>query len=91
MIGKRKSHTFLQSIGFTALASALFIFGNADAASAHGYIESPKSRALLCSERVNTDCGGVIYEPQSLKRRRVFQERVFLMGKLLQRAESFHN
>jgi len=67
LIAKRKSHTFLQSIGFTVLASALFVFANAESASAHGYIESPKSRALLCSERVNTDCGGVVYEPQSLE------------------------
>lgn len=35
--------------------------------SAHGYVDSPKSRALLCKEGINKDCGAVIYEPQSLE------------------------
>ncbi|WP_202128503.1 lytic polysaccharide monooxygenase [Paenibacillus dendrobii] len=33
--------------------------------SAHGYLDSPASRALLCKNQVNTDCGGASYEPQS--------------------------
>lgn len=33
--------------------------------SAHGYLDSPASRALLCKNKVNTDCGGASYEPQS--------------------------
>lgn len=36
-------------------------------ASAHGYVESPASRALLCKQGVNKDCGAVTYEPQSLE------------------------
>lgn len=35
--------------------------------SAHGYVDSPKSRALLCAEGANYDCGSIIYEPQSLE------------------------
>lgn len=39
----------------------------ADRVSAHGYVEGPASRALLCKNGVNTDCGAVVYEPQSLE------------------------
>ncbi|MGC5704336.1 N-acetylglucosamine-binding protein GbpA [Pseudomonas sp. NFXW11] len=37
-------------------------------ASAHGYIESPKSRSFMCHEnggQLNRNCGEVAYEPQS--------------------------
>ncbi|WP_334078186.1 lytic polysaccharide monooxygenase [Paenibacillus sanfengchensis] len=36
-------------------------------ASAHGYVDSPGSRAILCKNGQNTDCGAIIYEPQSLE------------------------
>ncbi|MDE0974639.1 MAG: lytic polysaccharide monooxygenase [Candidatus Nanopelagicales bacterium] len=36
-------------------------------ASAHGYMDEPKSRALLCKEGANLNCGSVVYEPQSLE------------------------
>lgn len=39
-------------------------------ASAHGYVEQPKSRALLCTAsagNLNTDCGNVAFEPQSIE------------------------
>ncbi|GAB6989724.1 lytic polysaccharide monooxygenase [Paenibacillus pini] len=39
----------------------------ADRASAHGYVEAPGGRAALCKTGVNTDCGQVMYEPQSLE------------------------
>ncbi|MCY9512962.1 lytic polysaccharide monooxygenase [Paenibacillus apiarius] len=39
----------------------------ADTASAHGYIESPASRALQCKQGLNTNCGQVQYEPQSVE------------------------
>ncbi|QJC53972.1 chitin-binding protein [Paenibacillus albicereus] len=39
----------------------------AGSASAHGYIDSPASRAKLCSTGVNTNCGNIVYEPQSLE------------------------
>ncbi|VVP97519.1 GlcNAc-binding protein A [Pseudomonas fluorescens] len=34
--------------------------------SAHGYLDVPPSRALLCQKGVNTNCGGAQYEPQSV-------------------------
>ncbi|MHC8316585.1 N-acetylglucosamine-binding protein GbpA [Pseudomonas sp. LB3P31] len=34
--------------------------------SAHGYLEVPPSRALLCQKGANTNCGGAQYEPQSV-------------------------
>ncbi|WP_106769095.1 lytic polysaccharide monooxygenase [Paenibacillus faecalis] len=39
----------------------------ADSASAHGYIESPASRAVLCKQGLNQNCGQVQYEPQSVE------------------------
>ncbi|WP_323155965.1 N-acetylglucosamine-binding protein GbpA [Pseudomonas alvandae] len=33
--------------------------------SAHGYLEVPPSRALLCQKGDNKNCGGAQYEPQS--------------------------
>ncbi|MBN3526998.1 lytic polysaccharide monooxygenase [Paenibacillus apiarius] len=36
-------------------------------AFAHGYIDSPSSRADLCAKGVNKKCGSIIYEPQSLE------------------------
>jgi predicted carbohydrate-binding protein with CBM5 and CBM33 domain len=45
------------------LLSAMF---TAQTASAHGYLEVPPSRALLCQKGLNTGCGGAQYEPQSV-------------------------
>ncbi|MFK0089242.1 N-acetylglucosamine-binding protein GbpA [Pseudomonas sp. NPDC090755] len=42
----------------------------ASQASAHGYIESPKSRSFMCSGgggSLNKACGSVAYEPQSVE------------------------
>ncbi len=39
-------------------------------AAAHGYVAQPKSRAVLCTAgagSLNTNCGNVAYEPQSLE------------------------
>ncbi|MCM3494045.1 lytic polysaccharide monooxygenase [Paenibacillus lactis] len=53
--------------GSTMLLMALFMVLFADKAFAHGYVESPASRALLCKQGVNSDCGAIVYEPQSLE------------------------
>ena len=34
---------------------------------AHGYVSSPESRSLLCHERVNSNCGPIQWEPQSVE------------------------
>ncbi|MGN7356923.1 lytic polysaccharide monooxygenase [Paenibacillus sp. SAF-054] len=44
----------------------------ADRASAHGYVQSPGSRAYLCKTGVNTNCGNIQYEPQSLEAKKGF-------------------
>src|SRR6056297_2620408 len=36
-------------------------------ASAHGYVEGPLSRSAACNLGLNTGCGSLIYEPQSLE------------------------
>ncbi|MFS7185501.1 N-acetylglucosamine-binding protein GbpA [Serratia proteamaculans] len=37
-------------------------------ALAHGYVESPQSRAYKCNLQQNIDCGPVQYEPQSVEK-----------------------
>lgn len=45
-------------LGFTLFAQQI---------SAHGYVEGPASRAALCKSGQNTNCGAIVYEPQSLE------------------------
>ncbi|MFD0672756.1 lytic polysaccharide monooxygenase [Cohnella sp. GCM10027633] len=54
------------AIGFMALGLACML-AFAGQASAHGYIESPASRTLLCQQGLNKDCGQIQYEPQSVE------------------------
>lgn len=42
---------------------------------AHGYVSKPESRGLLCKQGKNTQCGGVVYEPQSLEGKNGFPAR----------------
>ncbi|MFB1051504.1 lytic polysaccharide monooxygenase [Paraliobacillus sp. JSM ZJ581] len=42
-------------------------FGFSMKVSAHGYVNSPESRSVLCQQGINNDCGGVTYEPQSVE------------------------
>lgn len=70
MVAARSTHSMhlkaLAFIGVFVLA-CLCMFLLADKASAHGYIDSPGSRGYLCKTGQNTDCGAVVYEPQSLE------------------------
>lgn len=53
----------LSSAGFISTASA-------DVTLKHGYIDTPPSRAFLCSAKgknLNKDCGPIQYEPQSIE------------------------
>ncbi|MDP4097243.1 lytic polysaccharide monooxygenase [Paenibacillus sp. P96] len=45
----------------------VFVLISSGVISAHGYVNSPTSRALLCQQKVNTNCGQVQYEPQSIE------------------------
>ncbi|RJX40113.1 chitin-binding protein [Paenibacillus pinisoli] len=58
--------TLLMALGALAFALLLSIVLS-ESASAHGYMETPASRALLCKDKQNTNCGAVQYEPQSLE------------------------
>lgn len=51
-------------------------------ASAHGYIEGPASRAALCKSGQNTDCGAIVYEPQSLEAPKGFPQAGPADGKI---------
>jgi len=48
----------------------------------HGYVEGPASRAALCKSGQNTDCGSIIYEPQSLEAPKGFPEKGPIDGKI---------
>lgn len=49
------------------LLGLVFLLGFSEKASAHGYVESPASRSLLCNQGVNKNCGAIQYEPQSVE------------------------
>lgn len=57
-------------------------------AYAHGFVEKPGSRAALCSQNygaLNSNCGNIMYEPQSLEAPKKDSHRVDQQtGKLLQ-------
>ena len=61
------------SVGGSIGALAMLV-ASASPALAHGYVQGPQSRAVLCKVGVNTDCGGVQYEPQSLEAPKGFPE-----------------
>ncbi|HDR2863563.1 N-acetylglucosamine-binding protein GbpA [Enterobacter sp. RHBSTW-00175] len=50
------------------IALAVATLTIASSAFAHGYIESPASRAYMCKLGQNIDCGSVQYEPQSVEK-----------------------
>ncbi len=54
-----------------ALLSPIALLGTAMALAnpvqAHGYVSGPYSRAAACKMGLNTNCGGIVYEPQSLE------------------------
>lgn len=50
------------------IALAVATLTVASSALAHGYIESPASRAYMCKLGQNIDCGTVQYEPQSVEK-----------------------
>ncbi|MBH5318296.1 lytic polysaccharide monooxygenase [Paenibacillus sp. GSMTC-2017] len=49
------------------LVAAISVTLFAQQISAHGYVEGPASRAALCKSGQNTNCGAIVYEPQSLE------------------------
>lgn len=57
-------------------------FGFSSKVSAHGYVQAPESRALLCQKGVNKDCGAIVYEPQSLEAPGNFPEAGAADGKI---------
>ncbi|PID20395.1 chitin-binding protein [Sporosarcina sp. P3] len=56
-----------QSVLLSVLFIMLMTFSFTSQASAHGYVSQPESRALLCMQGDNKNCGRIIYEPQSLE------------------------
>lgn len=60
----RLLHILLGACGILIIFTLLMILFPSTS-SAHGYLDSPASRGLLCKNKENTDCGGAAYEPQS--------------------------
>jgi len=62
-------NNFEKRSAFTACTSSMILLSAMFASqtvSAHGYLDVPPSRALLCQKGVNTNCGNAQYEPQSV-------------------------
>ena len=63
-------HIFNKKISFVVFGALLLLvlsLAFSSTASAHGYVNKPESRGLLCKTGANINCGGVQYEPQSLE------------------------
>lgn len=84
----------------TLLNKALITFGAAavaiicmvlfaDKALAHGYVDGPASRAYLCKTGANTDCGAIVYEPQSLEAPKGFPQAGPADGKIASAGGAF--
>ncbi|WP_028546267.1 lytic polysaccharide monooxygenase [Paenibacillus taiwanensis] len=70
LVSQRTYHALLVKLVFAVgiafiLTVVMALF--AGKAFAHGYIDSPSSRADLCARGINKNCGFIIYEPQSLE------------------------
>lgn len=64
--GARKT-SFIPKTILVFATGILFLLVYANVISAHGYLESPASRAYLCQQNLNSNCGQVQYEPQSVE------------------------
>ncbi|WP_197483421.1 lytic polysaccharide monooxygenase, partial [Paenibacillus elgii] len=64
------------------LLMAVIMLLFSDRAFAHGYVESPGSRASLCKLGQNKNCGAIIYEPQSLEAPKGFPQAGPADGKI---------
>ncbi|MEV0679636.1 lytic polysaccharide monooxygenase [Actinosynnema sp. NPDC050436] len=60
---KRKLAAVLAGVGI----APFIVVVSAGTASAHGYISSPPSRQAMCAQGRVSNCGNVVYEPQSVE------------------------
>jgi len=67
----KKFHKTFTGVAALILGSAVM----APPAWSHGFIASPASRALLCNKNINTGCGAVTWEPQSIEGDNGFPEK----------------
>jgi len=70
MFQTRLDSRFIQRLtliggGLLLVFACMFAFSKT--LSAHGYINDPASRAIQCKNGLNTNCGPIVYEPQSLE------------------------
>lgn len=75
---KYKIYNFLFSLFyFTNVDSSQILFTQSNRAISafHGYVEFPRSRAVLCRENINKNCGSVGTEPQSVEGMRGFPRK----------------
>jgi predicted carbohydrate-binding protein with CBM5 and CBM33 domain len=77
MKGVTMSGTWFTRIVTTAAVAAAALslsVVTAGSASAHGYVNSPTSRAYHCNQGTATDCGAIQWEPQSVEGPKGFPE-----------------
>ena len=58
---------FKPSLLWNVAAFAVVVTGWSSSVQAHGYVTKPAARGYLCRQGENTQCGNVVYEPQSLE------------------------
>ena len=62
-LARTKSRTLVGCASSLTLMAAMFA---SQQAAAHGYMDSPPSRAYACKLKLNTECGPAEYEPQTV-------------------------
>jgi chitin-binding protein len=63
--------------------------GGAIPAQAHGYVSAPYSRALACKMGLNTNCGNIVFEPQSLEAPKGYPQAGPVDGKIASAGGAF--
>ncbi|GAA1907217.1 lytic polysaccharide monooxygenase [Streptomyces sodiiphilus] len=60
---RKKITTAVLGLGFAAVS----VLATSGTAHAHGYSTSPTSRQLHCAQGTVSDCGSIVWEPQSVE------------------------
>src|SRR5688572_28381238 len=61
-----RQRIIISALSAAATAAALLVAVHSPA-QAHGYVSSPASRQAMCAQGRVSNCGDIIYEPQSVE------------------------
>src|SRR5688500_10833006 len=57
----------ISALSAVSAVAALLVGFSSTPANAHGYISSPASRQAMCAQGRVSNCGDIVYEPQSVE------------------------